>query len=240
MSFLQSLDPIAARLNTLIPGANLTEAQVSDLMDLCPFTTLASPKPSVLSPFCHLFAAKEWPIYDTVKTLEKYFSYSAGNELGPTQGVGWVNELIARLTNQKVKDHTSVNHTLDSDPATFPLDRALYADFSHDNDMTSIFSAMGLYNSSNTRSSSVSATFKRSEVDVAGFKASESVPFAGRAVVEKMTCAGEEMVRVVVNGKVMPLEQCGGDTLGRCTLGRFIENLAFASQGGHWDECLKT
>jgi hypothetical protein len=49
------------------------------------------------------------------------------------QGVGYVNELIARLTNASVRDTTSVNHTLDADPATFPLGRAFYADFTHEN-----------------------------------------------------------------------------------------------------------
>ena len=71
--------------------------------------------------------------------------YSFGNALGPTQGVGFTNELIARLTNSPVVDGTSSNHTLDSRNATFPLSESpsLYADFSHDNDMTAIFSAMG-------------------------------------------------------------------------------------------------
>ena len=50
-----------------------------------------------------------------------------GDPLGPVQGVGYVNELLARLTGTPVADHTTHNATL-----PFPLDRALYADFTHE------------------------------------------------------------------------------------------------------------
>jgi hypothetical protein len=56
------------------------------------------------------------------------------------QGVGYVNELLARLSDRPVRDQTSVNHTLDSDPSTFPLGRAFYADFTHENLCVSPFS----------------------------------------------------------------------------------------------------
>lgn len=48
------------------------------------------------------------------------------------QCVGYINELIARLTAQNVSDDTQMNSTLDSSPDAFPLNRTLYADFSHD------------------------------------------------------------------------------------------------------------
>ncbi|KAL8818191.1 MAG: hypothetical protein Q9191_007994 [Dirinaria sp. TL-2023a] len=242
-SLLTPLKPIATRINANVPGANLTLGQVSALMDLCPFSTIASPDPSALSPFCHLFTDAEWRIYDAEKSSSKYFSYGAGSSFGPSQGLGWVNELIARLTNQAVEDHTSVNHTLDSNPTTFPLGRTLYADFSHDNTITSILFALGLYmgSPSASRSPPSARLSKGDKPDLAGFKASETVPFAGRAAVEKMICSGEkeEMVRVVVNGRVMPLLQCHDDELGRCTLSQFIASLGFARKGGRWEECFE-
>ena len=123
--------PITARLNTDLPGANLTNSDVISVMDMCPFSTVASPN-GTISPFCALFTENEWHQYDYYESLGKYYGYSYGNPLGPTQGVGFTNELIARLTNTAVKDHTSTNHTLDSDSAMFPLGKSLYADFSHD------------------------------------------------------------------------------------------------------------
>ena len=55
-----------------------------------------------------------------------------------------------------------------------------------------------------------------------------------------MTCEGEdeELVRVLVNDRVLPLATCGGDVLGRCTLGKFNKSLSFAMEGGKWDECM--
>ena len=92
--------------------------------------------------------------------------------------------------------------------------KALY--FSHDNDMTSIFSALGLYNTSSLLSN---VTIEDPE-KARGYSASMTVPFAARAYFEKLHCgkAGQEYVRVLVNDKVLSLGHCGGDALGRCTL----------------------
>jgi hypothetical protein len=225
---------ITERLNKNLPGANLTMTQTIYMMDLCPFNTVAS-STGKISPFCKLFTVDEWRSYDYYESLNKYYGFSYGNPLGPTQGVGFTNELIARLTNTSVQDHTSTNSTLDDSSTTFPLGLPLYADFSHDNDMTAIFSALGLYNStaplSNTTTESVAQTD--------GYSASWTVPFAARAYFEKMTCSGVEgeLVRVIVNDRVLPLETCGGDSLGRCMLENFVDSLSFAQAGGDWDQC---
>jgi len=49
----------------------------------------------------------------------------------------------------------------------------------------------------------------------------------------------EELVRVLVNDRVAPLQSCEADGLGRCKLSAFIESLSFARDGGLWDQCLK-
>jgi len=228
--------PITQRLNTNLPGANLTQTQTIYMMDLCPFNTVASITGQI-SPFCDLFTDEEWRSYDYYESLGKYYGYSWGNPLGATQGVGFTNELIARLADSAVHDHTSTNSTLDNSSLTFPVGgkTTLYADFSHDNDMTAIFSALGLYNST----ASLANTTVESVQETNGYSASWTVPFAARAYFEKMTCAGssEEYVRVLVNDRVLPLETCGGDPLGRCTLSSFVNSLSFAQEGGHWDQC---
>ncbi|QSZ33764.1 hypothetical protein DSL72_005335 [Monilinia vaccinii-corymbosi] len=227
---------ITSRLNSNLPGANLTMADTIDFMDLCPFNTVASPT-GTISPFCNIFTTTDWKAYDYYQSLGKYYGYSWGNPLGATQGVGFANELIARLTSRPVQDHTSTNHTLDDDPTTFPIDASikLYADFSHDNDMTGIYSALGLYNST----SALPKTTREDALQTNAYSASWTVPFAARMYVEKMTCAGEseELVRVIINDRVLPLETCGGDALGRCRLTKFVESLSFASEGGHWGSC---
>lgn len=226
--------PIRAQLNHDLPGARLTVEETIYLMDLCPFNTVASPIGEI-SPFCHLFAKEEWHQYNYYETLDKWYGYSYGNPLGPAQGIGFANELIARMTDQPVNVVGSINATLDNDSGSFPLGRNLYADFSHDNDMTAIFAALGLYNGT----ADLSNTTVVEASDAHGYSAAWTVPFAARAYFEKLRCRGkrEELVRVVINDRVLPLEQCGGDELGRCTLSAFVDSLGFAASGGNWNQC---
>lgn len=226
---------ITARLNANLPGVNLSATETIYMMDLCPFNTVADVQGTV-SEFCGLFTADEWKSYDYFQSLGKFYGYGSGNPLGPTQGVGFTNELVARLTGQSVVDHTSVNHTLDDNAATFPLNRSLYADFSHDNDMTGIFFALGLYNDTKQ----LSNTTREAAPALEDYSASWTVPFAARLFVEKMVCqdtGSEELVRVLVNDRVRPLETCGADELGRCTLSNFVDSLGFAREGGDWSSC---
>ncbi|CAK7242164.1 MAG: hypothetical protein STHCBS139747_003644 [Sporothrix thermara] len=285
-TFAETFVPaITERLNRGLPGADLSDTETIYLMDLCPFETIADEEVVVaatgeeeegagsdtpttirrpggrhLSPFCNLFSEAEWRDYDYYQTLGKWYGFGDGSALGATQGVGFVNELIARLTGRPVDDHTSTNRTMDADPATFPLDAHIYADFSHDNDMANVFAALGLYNSSSSSSSSSSDsmppsnTTRTEPADMQGYAASWTVPFAARMYVEKMMCDGnakgkgkggqdgqdeqdEEFVRILVNDRIMPLPACGSDQYGRCRLSQFVDSLAFARSGGRWDEC---
>lgn len=231
----QFVPPIQERLNNDMEGANLTLAETIYMMDLCPYDTVAGPVKLTISPFCILFSRDEWLSYNYYQTLDKYYGYGPGNPLAPSLGVGFANELIARLTHEPVLDETSTNHTLDSSEATFPLNASLYADFSHDNDMEAIYAALGLYN----ETEALPLDKVRSVRDAQGFSAAWTVPFAARMYVEKMLCSweDEERVRVLVNHRVLPLQTCGADEFGRCTLTKFVESLSFARGQGHWDRC---
>ncbi|KAF4125274.1 Pfam:Acid phosphat A [Geosmithia morbida] len=226
---------VTDRLNAKLPGANLTDEETVYVMDLCPYDTVASDGARDVSKFCNLFSRAEWLDYDYYRSVEKWYAYGSGNPLGSTQGVGYVNELVARLTRSPVKDHTSTNSTLDSDPATFPLNRTLYADFSHDNTMSSIYAALGLYNATGN----LPVDERVEPGQAAGYSAAWTVPFAGRMYVEKMSCAAadEELVRILVNDRVVPLQSCDADELGRCRLSDFVDSLSFARDGGDWDKC---
>ncbi|KZT29534.1 phosphoglycerate mutase-like protein [Neolentinus lepideus HHB14362 ss-1] len=222
---------ITARLNAAAPGANLTDVDTYNLMSLCPFETVAKER---VSQFCGLFSDQEFAGFEYSGDLDKYYGTGYGQELGPVQGVGYINELLARLTGQPVQDHTQTNSTLDSDPTTFPLNRTIYADFSHDNEMIPIYSAMGLFK-------------QPAPLDPANpdpnrtWFATRLVPFSARMVTEKVECGGRgaEYVRVLVNDEVQPLEFCGGDGSGLCGLDAFVESQAYArSDGaGDWDKC---
>lgn len=226
---------IAARLNAGLPGAHVSLQEAVYLMDLCAFETAASPDGGTASPFCGLFTPSEWADYGYYQSVGKWYGYGPGNGLGAAQGVGWVNELIARLTGVPVVDRSTTNSTLDGDEETFPLGRKLYADFGHDNGMMGVYAALGLYNG--TPALDVEA--RHTVAETGGYAAAWTVPFAARMYVEKMVCGGaaEEMVRVLVNDRVIPLASCGADELGRCMLGAFVESLGFARSGGNWDLC---
>ncbi|KAL1886871.1 hypothetical protein Plec18167_000806 [Paecilomyces lecythidis] len=229
---------IQKRVQHNLPGITISTDDVISLMDLCTFDTVyQTDNASKLSPFCNLFTHSEWVQYNYYQTLGKYYGYGAGSPLGPAQGIGFVNELIARLTHTPVQDHTSTNSTLDSNSATFPLNATLYADFSHDNGLTPIFFALGLYNG--TKPLSKTEVESISQTD--GYSAAWSVPYAARSYVELMTCTYDEqpLVRILVNERVIPLHGCKADSLGRCTLREFVDGLSFARSGGNWASCFE-
>ena len=56
-----------------------------------------------------------------------------GAPLSRAQGIGYVQELVARLTHTRIERHnSSTNSTLDDNSITFPLDHNLYVDATHE------------------------------------------------------------------------------------------------------------
>ncbi|CEJ55540.1 Putative Phytase PJ3 [Penicillium brasilianum] len=228
---------MAKRIQTDLPGVTLSNDEVIYLMDMCTFDTISTTADaSQISSFCALFTEAEWSQYNYLQSLGKYYGYGAGNPLGPTQGVGFVNELIARMTHTAVQDDTSTNHTLDAaGAASFPVNRTLYADFTHDNGMIPIFFALGLYNGT----AMLPTDHIQSAAQADGYSAAWTVPFAARAYIEMMQCSGstEPLVRALVNDRVVPLHGCNADKLGRCRRSDFVRALSFARSGGDWASC---
>ena len=74
-------------------------------------------------------------LYLSYSSLDLYFWYgsSFGSPLARVQGIGYVQELVARLTHTPIAVHnSSTNATLDDNEATFPLGQALYVDATHE------------------------------------------------------------------------------------------------------------
>ena len=103
--------------------------------------------------------------------------------MGLVQGVGYINELIGRLANSPAHDDLQTNKTLLSSPKTFPLDRAMYVDFSHDNVIVTVFAAMGLFNQSSEPLNPTEPTKHGTWV------ISKMVPFSGHMAVERLSCS---------------------------------------------------
>ncbi|CDO72281.1 hypothetical protein BN946_scf184970.g133 [Trametes cinnabarina] len=227
--------PIAKRLSRGAPGAELTNDDVFNLMAMCPFESVAK---ETMSPFCAMFTEDEFRAFEYHGDLEKYYKTGYGEKLGPIQGVGYVNELLARLTGTPVKDHTTHNASLE-----FPLDRVFYADFTHENLMIAVYAAMGLFNVTVPLDPRHMPPPDHEDPSGQSWVASRMVPFSSRMVTERLACVrpgtdGEEeegtYVRVLVNDKVQPLEFCGGEE-GLCELEKFVESQKYARKSGNGD-----
>lgn len=73
--------------------------------------------------------------YPVPYSLDLAFWYDSafGSPVGRVQGVGYVQELISRLTHTPIETYnTSTNATLDADDLTFPLNDVLYVDATHE------------------------------------------------------------------------------------------------------------
>ncbi|WDK16850.1 histidine acid phosphatase [Colletotrichum graminicola] len=228
----RNFEQIIARMNRQLPGVYFAPADIQRLMRLCPTNTVIN---GIESKVCNLFTTEEFRDTEYGNTIGQYYSWGPGNPLGVSQGVGFTNELIARLTGRPVVDHTSTNTTLTQNPATFPLNRKIYADFSRSNVLVSIYSAMGLFDGARP----LSKTQMTPLAESGGFTMSRLIPFGSRMYVEKLQCRdeAEEMVRVLLNDRVMPLSSCGADRHGRCKLSNYVESLRFARTGGDWNKC---
>ncbi|QRV88869.1 histidine phosphatase family containing protein [Ceratobasidium sp. AG-Ba] len=235
--------PITQRLNRLLPGANLNNNDTVSLMSLCGFDTAA--KNGTASPWCSVFTKDEFKNYEYSVDLEKYYSKSYGSAYARSEGVGWVNELLARLTDKPVRDNTTTNTTLDADIATFPIGASapkIFADFSSDNNIAMILSATGILRDRVHLPPTGPIPPERQ------FYVSKIVPFGGSTVVEKLTCSAKgaalgdgDYVRILVNDAVVPLDfpSCGvlGTDSGICSLKGFVESQKFARTGGNWSSC---
>lgn len=96
------------------------------------------------SAFCDLFTYQEWADFEY--SIDLYFSggSSFSSPTGRAVGIGYVQEVVARLQNHTLGySGSQINTTLDNNTATFPLNQSIYFDFSHDTNIMSILTAFG-------------------------------------------------------------------------------------------------
>ncbi|KAF3766028.1 phosphoglycerate mutase-like protein [Cryphonectria parasitica EP155] len=131
-----------ARLSQYVPsGFDWTANDTYAMQSICAYENAYIGD----SQFCGFFALDEWAGFELTLDTEYYYDYSWGNPTGRAQGIGYLQELLARLQKQYIDvSSTSVNSTLTDNPTTFPLDQAFYADFSHDDIIISVLTAMSM------------------------------------------------------------------------------------------------
>lgn len=227
-----------AELQKHAKNVKLTPMLVHGMQQLCSYDTVAFGQ----SPFCGLFSEADWRGYEFAWDQRFFYDYGPGAEAGAAMGLGWVNEFVSRLTHTpwNAATQTSENATFNRDPKLFPVDRAIYADFTHDSVLTSVLAALRLKEFAKPP---VLADKKRT------FRTSHVVPFSARMIFEKYDCAAPlgkrdatSYMRMKLNDAIVPLGQlskCPERADGLCPLSDFLASLADRNDQGWWDKCEK-
>lgn len=191
------------------------------------------------SPWCELFTYEEWQGFEYSIDLSFYGNNQFGSPTGRAVGIGYVEEVLARLNHHLITTATAQdNITLDSQPSTFPLNQTLYFDFSHDTNIAAILTAFGL-----TQFAQFLPTTgppKDQQLIV-----SRNEPFGARLDIELITSphpvtanrtysgsqytSGEETkyIHFILNQRTLPLgksfAECGERKDGWCELSTFLK-----------------
>ncbi|KAJ7849858.1 histidine phosphatase superfamily [Mycena olivaceomarginata] len=98
------------------------------------------------SKFCELFTEEEWDGFDYhLVYISGVYNSAFGFALRQPLGIGYVQELVARLTHTPIAAHnSSTNGTLNDDPTTFLLGQSLYVDVTHEVVVLQVLTALGL------------------------------------------------------------------------------------------------
>ena len=72
-------------------------------------------------------------LHTTRLDLIFWYNSAFGSPTARVQGIGYIQELVSRLTYTRIATHnSSTNGTLNDNPVTFPLGQSLYVDATHE------------------------------------------------------------------------------------------------------------
>ncbi|KAK4191766.1 3-phytase A [Podospora australis] len=240
------------RLSKLIEGYQWTITDTYAAQTMCPYETVAYG----YSVWCSLFTYEEWVGFGYSIDLNFYGNDAFGSPVGRAIGIGYQQEVVARLRNHTLGySGSQINVTLDNNTETFPLDQSLYFDFSHDTNIISILTAFGLTQFAGTLD-------PHKFPGPHNFTVSELTPFGARLDIEIIRSprpifadrsgflgdGGEtKYVHFVLNQRTIPLgwslPECDAARVdGWCELGAFLhamdrmEGLAQYEKACHGDE----
>ncbi|KAG1784075.1 histidine phosphatase superfamily [Suillus placidus] len=211
------------RLQPMIQGFNLTISRLVDMQELCAYETVALG----YSKFCDLFTEEEWEGYEYYVDLNFWYSNGPGNPTAAALGLGYVQELVSRLTHTPINVwNSSTNSTLDSSNITFPLNQPIYVDATHDTVISSIVTTLNF--------TSLAATGPLPTDHIPphrSYIASQIAPFSSQLVAQVLSCPASEEpthIRFLLNDGVVPLtgiHGCTEDSNGLCALSSFISGM---------------
>ncbi|KAI0302587.1 histidine phosphatase superfamily [Russula brevipes] len=217
----------ASTLQPFISGVNLTATDIVGMQQTCAYESVALG----FSRFCDLFTEYEWESFEYLSDLG--FWYSTGNGPGNSavavQGIGYVSEVISRLTQTRItKFDTSVNATIVSSDIKFPLKQPIFVDASHDTVITAVAVVLNLTSLASSGPLPTDHIQKNRQWII-----SHIAPFATNLVAQLLTCpasgtpssAALTHIRWILNDAVVPLtgvKGCKANKDGLCDLPTYI------------------
>lgn len=224
-----------ARIAPLIQGYNWTVTDSYNAQSLCAYETVALG----YSAFCGLFTYEEWQGYEYSVDIAFAGNNAFQSPTGRAVGIGWVQELLARLNHHVITGPTAnVNWTLDSSQATFPTNQKLNFDFSHDTNIMSILTAFGFtqFNAVLPATHMVTHDLIVSHMEPFGARLDIEVIDAPHPVLANRTLGGSsynttggptQYIHFILNQRTLPLGKsfaaCGSRTDGWCELSTFLQ-----------------
>lgn len=225
------LQDATRRFQSMIEDFDWTIDDTYAAQTMCPYETVAYG----YSSWCDLFTYDEWVGFEYSQDL--YFAGSNGfqSPTGRAVGIGYVQEVVARLENHTLGySGSQINTTLDGNTETFPLNQSLYFDFSHDTNIMSILTAFGFTQFDELLPST-------EHPGIHNLTVSHLQPFGCRLDIEiiktprplnadRTYAEGKETtyLHFILNQRTLPLgfsfAECGADRLdGWCELGIFLD-----------------
>ncbi|KAF8191057.1 histidine phosphatase superfamily [Mycena galopus ATCC 62051] len=127
------------RLAPHLTGFTLNTTWLFAMQQTCAYETVALG----YSAFCDLFTEEEWKGYEYSVDISFWYDNGPGNPAVAAEGIGWVQELVSRLTQTRITEFAStVNGTIVSSNVTFPLSQPMFVDATHDTVISAIVVAM--------------------------------------------------------------------------------------------------
>ncbi|KAG8934951.1 hypothetical protein FRC02_008933 [Tulasnella sp. 418] len=229
------------RLSASLDGIDISIEDTYAFQSMCAYETVALG----YSKFCELFTEEEWKGFGYSLDLSFWYNSAFGSPVARVQGIGYIQELVARLTHTPIPVHnSSTNSTLDDNPITFPLDHSLYVDATHEVVVLNIITALNLSNFAET------GPLPYDHIPPnRSFKSSELSPFGTNIQFQLLSCdsiPGGPQIRVIINDGVTPLtgiKGCPKNEHGMCPVDTFVaamkENIAKTDWNwdchGDWD-----
>ncbi|KAI6002024.1 phosphoglycerate mutase-like protein [Pisolithus albus] len=211
-------------------GFTLTDRHIYSMQQMCAYETVALG----YSKFCELFTEEEWEGFNYSMDLLFWYDSAFGSPVARIQGLGYIQELVSRLTHTPIEVHNSSTNSTWHREETWPLYDVLYVDATHEVVMLNILTALNLTTFAET------GPLPADHIPAnRSFRASDLAPFTTNVQFQLLRCPEDihfsnrdnsssdpSHIRIVINDGPVPLhgiQPCPVSPHGLCPLAAFLE-----------------